>query len=357
MPSARSATLVALALAACGGPDPGASTSFGVGTLPELSGTASSTSSSTSTGSTSTTTSSGPGTETGSSDTAGGPLLDLGIPDLGNGAPPGCQGKIDFLFVIARHTDVVSVYSQFIAALPAFIAAIQSKFSNFDYHIMAVDGDPEWGIEACNQLPCAPCPYEPDYPSCSLIASRTACDSTMGAGTIFNAGSDAPNVPCEVPEGRRYLVRGDPNFDSTFLCMAQVGGYGGDRLGEAFVRAIHPDLNGPGGCNDGFLRDDALLMVTLLTPTKDKDSAGTPETWAEAALAAKNDDPNSIVLLGITNEPTYSWCADSWDNRVCQFIAQFPYWHHIHYKMPDYAPGFGVATDLIEEACSKFIAA
>ncbi|MCY1056628.1 hypothetical protein [Nannocystis sp. SCPEA4] len=357
MPSARSATLVALALAACGGPDPSASTSFGVSTLPPLSGTTSSTSSSTSSGSTTTTTSSEPGTDPGSSATAGAPVLDLGVPDLGNGAPPGCKGKIDFLFVIARHSGVAGVYSQFFAAVPQFLAAIQAKFVNFDYHIMVVDGDPEWGIAECNQLPCAPCPYAADYPSCDLIASRTICDFTMGAGTTFNAGFEAANVPCDIPEGRRYLTRDDPDIDPKFLCIAQVGGYGGDRLGEAFVRAIHPDLNAPGGCNAGFLREDAILMVTFLTGTKDKDSAGTPETWAQAALEAKNNDPNSLVMLGITNEPTYSWCADSWDNRVCQFIAQFPYWHHIHYKMPDYVPGFGVATDLIEEACSKFIAA
>ncbi|MCY1056629.1 hypothetical protein [Nannocystis sp. SCPEA4] len=353
MPSARQAVLVTCALAACGGPDPSASTSFGVGTLPPLSGTTSSTSSS-SLSSTSST--SGLGTETSSSGTAGGPLLDLGIPDLGNGAPPGCRGKIDFLFVISGHGFMSEIQNQLVDAFPKFISTIKAKFADFDYHIMVVDGDPIWGHEWCNGPPCPdPACEIPDFPSCDMIASRTVCDFTMGAGTVFNAGSLAPNVPCNLPEGRRYLTRDDPDLDSTFACMAQVGESGRDYLNEALVRAISPDLTEPGGCNDGFLRDDALLMVTFITITGDGSLTGTIKGFKQAVLDAKGGDPDAVVMFAITSSPDKAGCEEALWDRVCLLIRLFPYWHAISWGEPDYAPGFEVATDLVVEACSQFI--
>jgi hypothetical protein len=38
-------------------------------------------------------------------------------------------------------------------------------------------------------------------------------------------------------------------------------------------------MNAPGGCNAGFLRDDALLMVTFIGGY-DYDSKGNPDLWA-----------------------------------------------------------------------------
>ncbi|MCY0994748.1 hypothetical protein OV203_46915 [Nannocystis sp. ILAH1] len=82
--------------------------------------------------------------------------------------------------------------------------------------------------------------------------------------------------------------------------------------------------NAPGGCNDGFLREDALLMVTLISNTYDTvgDSKGTPGSWAASAFAAKHDDPESIVLLNI-GDTMVPGCHDA--DRLCQLVKQFPY--------------------------------
>lgn len=353
VPPARLSLLVASALAACGGPDASASSSFGVGTVSPAPGT---TSTSTTTGSTSTTTTSGQGTEASTSSTGAGPLLDLGVPDLGNGAPPGCKGKIDFLFVISGQAFMSEIQAQLVDAFPKFIATIQSKFAEFDYHIMVTDGDPIWGHEWCNGPPCPdPMCQIADFPTCDVIAARTACDFTMGAGTVFNAGSLAPNVPCELPPGRRYLTRDDAELESTFACMAQVGESGRDYLGEALVHAISPELNEPGGCNEGFLRDDALLMVTFIMASGDSSPTGTIKEWRQAVLDAKGGDPQSVVMFGITNELGKAACEKSLWDRICLLIRLFPHWHQIPSNEPDFGPGFEVATGLVEEACSQFI--
>ncbi|HRI06232.1 MAG TPA: hypothetical protein PKW35_00375, partial [Nannocystaceae bacterium] len=216
-------------------------------------------------------------------------LLDVGTDkDVGDNKPPGCKGKIDFLFVIARDGTMQKVQDKLIAAFPKFIETIEAKFADFDFHIMVVDGDKEWGLSYCTDdcpvldckvgQPCCPgvaCPAcdppinvgdlccgVPDYP-CNLLDQVATCDKTIGAGNVFAAGGYASNKPCSIAGGRRYLTKDQPNLAQTFACVAKLGVSGYDLLGEAFVAAMHPTINAPGGCNAGFLRDDALLMVTF----------------------------------------------------------------------------------------------
>jgi hypothetical protein len=59
--------------------------------------------------------------------------------------PEGCKGKIDFLFLVSRDWLMETHQAQLTAAFPKFIDTIESKFADFDYHIMVVDGDDEWG--------------------------------------------------------------------------------------------------------------------------------------------------------------------------------------------------------------------
>jgi hypothetical protein len=48
--------------------------------------------------------------------------------DTADTKPPGCKGKIDFLFVISRHGSMKSAQEQLIAAFPKFIETIEAKF-------------------------------------------------------------------------------------------------------------------------------------------------------------------------------------------------------------------------------------
>ena len=116
------------------------------------------------------------------------------------------------------------------------------------------------------------------------------------------------------------------------------------------MRAISPSLNGPGGCNEGFLRDDALLMLTWLAPGGD-DSKTFPYQWEwyDAVLEAKHGDPGSVIALSLSNIE----CPEIYD-EPCQFAKLFPY-HVVGYGAGPYAPAFDEATDLVETACEAFI--
>jgi hypothetical protein len=275
------------------------------------------------------------------------------VQDFGPGKPAGCDGKIDFLFVISRYGGMGYFQAQLLDAFPKFIDTIEAKFSGFDYHIMVIDADVEWGLPQCEEkcpLPCVVPGYPCDY-------TPTTCDLTIGAGTVYPVGGDAANKPCPIDGGRRYMTAEQTDLKATFACAAQVGSSGRDKMGEALTAAMDPSINGPGGCNEGFLRDDALLMVTLISNTFDQDvkpfgSKGTPETWAAAVLAAKHDDPEAIVMLSIL-EPGQPECHP--EDRTCQMVKMFPYSLLADVWLSDYGPAFDQATDLIAEACAGFV--
>jgi hypothetical protein len=349
----------------------------GFASMPEVTtaSAGSSTGSSSHSTSTGTSTSEVSGSE-GSGDSTSGPVRDLGgMPDFGDGSPVGCKGKIDFLFVISRDANMQYRQAQLAAAFPQFIDTIQSKFDDFDYHIMVVTGDDEWGNLACNEVcpdltckvgePCCswyhqdakgtPCCPAPDYP-CDELDLVTQCDRTWGAGEVFPAGvSGEANEPCPIDGDRRYLVKGQSNLEDTFTCIATVGASGNTMLGQALTAAMQSNINDPGGCNNGFLRKDALLMVTLIATNPDgpagapATSKGTPAEWAQAVIDAKHGDDKSVVALDIggTGE-----CKES--DRICQLTEIFPYHHHESVLVANYGPAFGEAAGLVEAACAGF---
>lgn len=344
--------LIASAIAAAGcrsGPEPGGFGSVStVTTLAETSSEEISSSTDASTGSGST-------TSTGTSGESTGLRLDLGAgPDLEPPQPAGCRGKIDFLFVISSGQYVEDLQAKLALAFPKFIETIETKFADFDFHILVTDGSAdEWGNPFCNEdCPMTPAPGCVGYP-CDQLDLVGPCETTWGAGTVFNAGYSTMNKPCGVVGGRRYLTREQPDLGETFQCVARVGGNGGDLLGHAVTRAVSPELNGPGGCNEGFLRDDALLVVTFATATQDSDSPGTPPEWAQAVIDAKHGDADAIVAFGIGGTKYGGKCQKL--DTVCQMATVFPRSFWISLFEPDYAPGFDEATDALVAACGEFI--
>ena len=121
-------------------------------------------------------------------------------------------------------------------------------------------------------------------------------------------------------------------------------------LGQALTAAMQSNINDPGGCNAGFLRKDALLMVTFISTTSDsKQSEGTPDTWAQAVIDAKHGDDKSVVMLNIG----YFYCDDS--DRLCQVTKLFPF-HHLASVLADsYGPAFVEAASLVDTAWAGFV--
>ena len=323
------------------------------------SGSSSSSSSGTEHDSTSTSTSSSGGST--SNDGSGGPKLDMPVPDGGTPPPVGCKGKIDFLFAISADTTMKNQQEQLIASFPGFIAAIKDQLPEFDVHVLSAKTHTLWAIPDCS-LCTDSCDPQGDEPLCG--ATITPCDKgKLGPGVTFPAGTGASNRRCDLYGGNRYIISGEPNMEEMFDCIARVGISGGGRVAEAMVNALAADMNGPKGCNSGFLRDDALLVVVLIQDTYDSFSDGTPETWIEALRAAKHGDDDAFAVLALTTDVDDPLCEGNcipWDcnqtkNPLRLLVEGVKHGFIGGICEPSFAPYFTDAVGHIVELCDSFV--
>lgn len=292
--------------------------------------------------------------------------FDLGSSDLGNttGQPDtGCT-KVDFLFVIDNSTSMEDNQKALIDSFPGFIDSIKTALGDVtDYHVMVVDTD---GEGRCKQ-PCDP--NDADYvPFCSednyyaCKAELSSCDKLRGAGVVQPVGSFASNKECTIFGGHRYMVAEEPDLLGTFSCVATVGTAGAqaEKPMNAMVDAVSQGLNYPDGCNGGFLRDDAILVVTFLSDDGNYVDKDKPADWKASLVAAKNGDENAIVVAGLIPHPELDCINKQSDDNTQgahweEFIGLWGA-HGISGSIcaPDYAPFFAEAVAAIDQTCEQF---
>jgi len=329
-------------LLACGADDPGSSDGGTETTLSLTTGatltagstggpmTSGSTSSDTASGTTGTTTSVGS-----TSNDDDGVVFDLGVqPD----APPvddGCAG-IDFLFVIDNSGSMGAQQTQLLASFDGFILGIEDSLDEVDsFHVGVVTSDDYGSNEA----------------GCQVLGDLVSQTPAGGVCGPF-AGGD------------RFLTDAD-DIATQFPCIGQVGinGSGNERPISALVAALSDENAAPGACNENFIRDDAILVVVVVTddppvPGYFDDAEPTIDTsgWAPAVLAAKDNNPEAVVVIGFipwqdvscvpltTPSPNLIGFVDAFGEQgikasICE---------------PDYGPVFQSTLDTIKTTCDNF---
>ena len=263
----------------------------------------------------------------------------MGEPDL----PPeeGCGG-IDFLFVIDNSGSMEGEQAQLLASFPAFIAAIEASLGELtdSYHVGVITSDA----------------YQGNAPGCTGLGDLVT--QTAGAGS-----SDQVCTP--FAEGNRYATEMD-DLATVFPCIAQVGttGSGVERPVSATIAALDPANGGAGACNEGFIRDEALLVVVILTddppyaPDLDDAHPTTDTTgWVDAVLAAKNDDPEAVVVMGFVPWMETGCVALDIDSpNLVGFVEEFGDQGVLaSICEPDYGPAFAEAVSTIVSTCEEFM--
>jgi hypothetical protein len=276
-------------LAGCSGPEGQASTSDTPTTLGTLSGTAPGSDGSTGDTSASTTASNTSQTpnETDAPTSAGSgedPKFDLGVqPDVNQDVEDGCT-KVDFLFVVDNSGSMEDDQANLIANFPNFITGIQSTLENVEeYHVGVVTTDA----------------YAGNIPACQVLGGLV----TRTGGTASSNDLCGPYA-----DGRNYMTEQD-DLASSFACAAQVGvsGNGIERPMNALEATVRGDHAGAGQCNDGFLRDDALLVLVIISDEWDgpndpemDGSSGDATSWYNTVVAAKQGLAENIVVLTLS---------------------------------------------------------
>jgi hypothetical protein len=236
-----------------------------------------------------------------------------GDPSTTTGDTPKSCKKLDILFLIIDRGELWSTATGLKNLMPHLAGRLESDFADWDYHLMVIKGDDTWGNLYCDET-CAmgdPCVTEPPYP-CEY--EPTTCDLTLGAGITFPAGGAyAANVPCPIDGDRRYITSGQHDLAGTLECLRQVGGgYDGSKLFpvvRSTLDALDAPLNAPGACNEGFLRDDAYLILFLVSPFPDFISEGTPADWTFELKAHKGGKFDRIYFVGLFQgcESSFGW--------------------------------------------------
>ncbi len=158
-----------------------------------------------------------------------------------------CQ-KIDLLFVVDDSGSMSEEQSNLATNFPAFATLIDSYMTSagdqLDYRVAVTTTgrDLAYTID----------PGIPGFPPLPF--------SESGDNGVFRQ---------ECGMSRRWLERGDANLASTFGCAAQVG-TGGPSLEMPLLSmdwALHERI--ADGTNAGFLREDALLAIVILTDEDD----------------------------------------------------------------------------------------
>ena len=308
----------------------------------------------------------GAATEDGAEESSGGVLLDVpeGQTGTSGDGEAGC-GAVDFLFVIDNSPSMLDKQQNLIASFPGFIAALRANVDAADdVHAMVVKTDEPW-VGACD-LTCdllGQCTHVPDWRCGSEQVA--ACDETLGAGVSNPLGQGSSNQDCQLVDGRRFVTGDEPDFATAFQCVASVGISGSitERPADALLAALEEEINGPGGCNEGFLRDDALLVVTIITDEEDNASAGTPQAWVdqvEALKAGAGPDGQGVVVLGLLADPAQDpgdECSQTSLDPVNlrSFVEGFPNHFLGSVCADDYSVLLGQAISLIETSCAEFV--
>jgi hypothetical protein len=126
-------------------------------------------------------------------------------------------------------------------------------------------------------------------------------------------------------------------------------------------------MNAPGACNDGFIRDDALLVVVIITDEEDTPdcipffgclgggSEGNPPDWFQKFSDAKAGIQENIVMLALVGQSAQNACSADHSVRLIALTNWFFNGSVGDICAPDYSPFFTSAISVIEDACDNFM--
>lgn len=289
------------------------------------------------------------------SDASAGPKFDVAkIPDGGAPLPDtGCK-KVDLLFVIDDSGSMADEQIHLVQSFPEFVAEMQTQLADAEsYHVGVITSDA----------------YPFNVGNCVL----------PGALVTQTGGTDSSNAVCgPFASGKRFMSEADM-LGPKFGCAGQVGtmGAGNEQPMFTLAQALTPAINAPGACNDGFIREDALLVVVLITDEEDdhevdgclqdpqSGSPGEPADWFNAVVAAKGGVETNIVTLALVGPqnpacPALDKCSGGIQGaevatRVLQFTQMFTYGSVGQICAASYKQFFSAAISVIDSACENFM--
>lgn len=239
-----------------------------------------------------------------------------------------CQ-QVDFLFAIDASTSM----------LPHQLA-LRSHYSTF------IDGvrDSVERLQTVHVGVIATQPYKPNNFVCRV----------SGGLIVETGGRESSQRACgPYAEGHNYMTDAD-DLDDALACALQVGIDGGNKNDDAALSAISSvitPLTDVGNCNHGFSRQDALLVLVILTDT---DITFDPLSAFIALAEAKLDRERDVVVISIANQAD-SGCPEQGFGKPTPRLTEFTEYFTHRLAAPlcahDFDDVFGQALEVVDAAC------
>lgn len=218
------------------------------------------------------------------------PMTDGNItrPDVSTMVGDGCE-KMDILFVVDDSGSMAEEQTNLASNFPRFVEVINAFMTDsgrpLDYRI---------GVTTTGQDMVTVVSFPPMFP----LPPVEMMESGPGGALLQDSA-------CGM--SRRWIERADPDVAGSFSCVAQVG-TGGSSV-EMPLRMVEMALTDKveDGTNAGFIREDALLAIVILTDENDCSREGNrfeimiPDPFAPGGIGTAVDvcDPASPDLLPV----------------------------------------------------------
>jgi hypothetical protein len=253
-----------------------------------------------------------------------------------------CLG-VDFLFVIDDSPSMVDNQAELAASVPGFVQTIETELSTQSGYRVGVTTTEAYAFNAAK------------------------CDG-IGSLVTRTGGEESSNAVCGPYAQGTFMTEAD-DLASRFSCAIRVGAEGNadEKPLDAVRAALSEPLLAPGGCNEDFLRPDALLVVVLVTDEEDDTtmaqnpfegdqagSVGDPADWYADLVALKGGHDQNVVVLSLVGQDD-SDCSAEPAPRLIEFTERFTNGFVGDVCAPNYAGYFADALDVVVGACNDFI--
>jgi hypothetical protein len=234
---------------------------------------------------------------------SGGDRVDSGGAEAGVGGSGGIGGgggtsrQIDVLFVIDDSGLMTAGQATFLASVGTFFDALAGLPGGLpDLHVAVTTAD----MGAGDGSSIAFCSAEGDDGVFRFAASGTCAASGLDAGATFLVDSGGANAETNF---------GNQDLKTAFQCIADLGveGCGFQMPLAAAARALGADGVAAPSENAGFLREDAVLAIVLLSKEDD----------CSAPRGSPLFNPTSVTLSS-TYGPTAHFLCNEWVTSACR---------------------------------------
>lgn len=253
--------------------------------------------------------------------------------------------EIDFLFVVDNSISMDSKQVNLINSVPKFIDTMMTSTElEKDFHIGVVTTDA----------------YKHSPAQCRFLGgliSQVEMEVKQPNGTTL------PKVVKCGPykTGRNYMTHED-DLKRSFACAARPGRMGSvnERQIGALLAAVDPKHGAKGKCNEGFVREEALLVAVIITDEDDMEEKGAPADWHKKLLALKGNDPKKVVMVSIV-VPKKNVCEPGdilsiVGKKLIEFTGLFPKRGFVgDVCSPSYDKIFKDAVGVVDFACGELV--